>query len=99
MEHPKILNLLNGANDSIFVTRKRNVVNDQSNVIYNSGNEIIYDVEVLKYNLCDYNHAYILVRGDIVTTVHNVVTQVAFKNCANVPSQKLMEQQYMMLKI
>ena len=52
MEHQKILNLLNGANDSIFVTRKWNVVNEQSNVIYNSGNEIMYDAEVLKYNLC-----------------------------------------------
>ena len=31
MEHQKILNLLNEANDSKFVTRKWNIVNDQSN--------------------------------------------------------------------
>ena len=29
------------------------------------GNEITYSTEVLKYNLCDYNDAYLLVRGNI----------------------------------
>ena len=32
-------------------------------------------------NLCDYNNAYILVRGDI-TIIGHIATQVAFKNCA-----------------
>ena len=32
MEHQKILNLLNEANDFKFVTRKWNIVNEQSNV-------------------------------------------------------------------
>ena len=27
------------------------------------GNDIIYSAEVLKSNICDYNDAYILVRG------------------------------------
>ena len=40
-------------NDSKFLTRKCNVVNDQSNAIYNVGNEITYNTEVLKSNLCD----------------------------------------------
>ena len=31
MEHQKILNLLKEANDSKIVTRKGNIVNDQSN--------------------------------------------------------------------
>ena len=31
MEHQKILNLLNEANDSKFVTRKGNIVNDNPN--------------------------------------------------------------------
>ena len=35
----------------------------------------------MKSNLCDYNDAYILVRGD-VTIIGHQVTQVAFKNCA-----------------
>ena len=59
MEHQKVLNLLKEVNDSKFATRKWNTLNDNSKENYNVGNEII-----LKSNLCDYNHAYILVRGD-----------------------------------
>ena len=68
MEHQKILNLLNEASDSKFVTRKWNIVSDQSNGNYGVGIEIIYNTEVLKSNLCDYNDAYILVRGNITVT-------------------------------
>ena len=68
MEHQKILNLLNNANDSKFVTRKWNIVNDNSKANYNAGNEIIYNTEVLKSNLCNCNDAYILVKGDITVT-------------------------------
>ena len=39
------------------------------------GNEIIYNTEVSKSNLCDYNDAYILVRGGINVTAATV-TQV-----------------------
>ena len=46
MEHQKILNLLNEAGDSKFVTRKWSIVNDQSNVNYDVGNKIIYNAEV-----------------------------------------------------
>ena len=63
MERQKILNLLNEANDPKFVTRKWNIVNDNSSS--DVGSEIIYNTEVLKSNLCDYNDAYNLVRGDI----------------------------------
>ena len=45
MEHQKKLNLLNEVNDSKFVTRKWNIVNDQSNANYDPGNEIIYNTE------------------------------------------------------
>ena len=64
------------------MTRKWNIVSDQSNGNYDVGNEIVYKTEVLKSNLCDNNDAYILVRSDIVTTAHNNPTFVAFKNCA-----------------
>ena len=50
-------------------------------LINSVGNAIIYNTEVLKSNLWDYNDAYILVRADI-TMIGNNVTQVAFKNCA-----------------
>ena len=63
MEHQKILNLLNEANDSKFATRKWNIVNDNSKPNYDTTNEITYNKEVLKSN-----DAYILVRGDITVT-------------------------------
>ena len=47
MEHQKILNLLNEAGDSKFVTRKWNLINDQSNANRSLGNEIIYGKEVI----------------------------------------------------
>ena len=54
--------LLNERNNSKFVTRKWNILNDNSIANYQEGNEITYDTEVLKSKLCDYNDAYILVR-------------------------------------
>ena len=62
MENQKMLNVLNKAGDTKFVTRKWNIVNDQSNANYDVGNEIICNTKVLKSNLCDFNDAYILVR-------------------------------------
>ena len=72
---------MNEADDSKFVIRKWNTANDQSNENYGAGNKIIYNTAVLKSNLCDYNDAYILVRGYITVTVPSG-TQVSFKNCA-----------------
>ena len=71
---------MNEANDSKFVTRKWNILNYLSNTNYSLGNEIIYNNEVSKSNLCDYNDAYILVRSDI-TVEEAGVTQVSFENC------------------
>ena len=70
MEDQKILNLLNELNNSKFVTRKWNIVNGQSNANYDVGNEIIYNREVLKSNLCDHSDAYNLVRGTTIITEH-----------------------------
>ena len=81
MEHQKVLNLLIVANNSKFVTRKWNIANDNSNANHSVRNEIIYNTELLKSNLCDYNGAYILVSGDIIVTAAPA-TQVAFKKCA-----------------
>ena len=46
MEHQKVLNFLNGVNNYKFVTRKWNIVNDNSNANYCEGNKIIYNTEV-----------------------------------------------------
>ena len=77
MEHQKILNLLNEAKDSEFVTRKWNIVNDDSKSNYDATNEITYNTKILKSKLYDYNSACILVRGDI-TVLAALATKVAF---------------------
>ena len=64
MEHQKVLNLLNRANDYKFVIRKLRFVNDQSKANYDVGKEIIYNTKVWKSNLCDYNDGYVLVKGE-----------------------------------
>ena len=53
MKHQKLLHLSNESNDAKFVTIKRYIVNDQLDTNYDIGNEIIYNTEALKYNLCD----------------------------------------------
>ena len=42
---------------------------------------ITYNIEVLKCRLCDYNDAYILVRGDIIIAGRNLANEVAFNDC------------------
>ena len=70
------MKLLDEASHFKFVTRKRNIVNDQSNA-----NETIYNTEALKSNVCDFNDAYILVKHS-VKIAGIIVARVAFKNCA-----------------
>ena len=72
---------MNEANNSKFVTRTWNIANDNSKANYGVGNEITYNIEVLKSNLCDYNDAYNLVTGNI-TIIEDNGHGVAFKNCA-----------------
>ena len=43
-----MLNLLNEANGSKFVTRSSKIVNVNSKVNYNAAHEITYDTEILK---------------------------------------------------
>ena len=50
------------------MTKKWNIVNDNSNTYYGEGNEMKYNAEVLKSHFRDYIDAYILVRGDITVT-------------------------------
>ena len=64
------------------MTRKWNIIDHQSNASYDAGNEIIHNTEVLKSNLCNYNNACILVRGDI-TVLQDNGNQVAFKYCGS----------------
>ena len=81
MESLKLLNLLNKACDSKFLTIKWNNVYDQSNTNYALGKENICSTEALKSYFCDQNDNCILVRGIIAVKTHNEATQVAFKDC------------------
>ena len=63
-------------NQTILNSRQEN-----GTLNYDVGNEIIYNTEVLKPNLCDYSNTYILVRGDI-TVMAAPATQVSFKTFA-----------------
>ena len=71
MKHQKIVSFLK-ANNFKYVTRKWNIVNDNTNANYDEVNGIIYNTEVLKFNLCDYNNAYILVIGNITIIGHDI---------------------------
>ena len=64
------------------MTIKWNIVNDQSNANYDVGNEIVCNTEILKSNICDYNDANILVKGNFTVTAAPA-TQVWFRNCAS----------------
>ena len=79
MEHKNILNLSNEPSDSKFVARKWNIVNDQSNANYDLDKGIVYNTDVLKSNLCDYNNASILLRRDIHSSSYN--TSIIQKFC------------------
>ena len=76
-----MLNLLNEASDSKFVTRKWNIVNDQLNWNYAVGNKVIYNRKVLKSNHCGFDDVYILVTGDI-TVIATPAAQLSFQNYA-----------------
>ena len=78
----KKLDLLIEGGDSKFVTRNWHNVKDQLSMNCSVGNTIIHSKEVLTSNLCGYNDAYSLARSDIIIMVHNLATEVEFKNCA-----------------
>ena len=81
------------SNNSKFATRKWNIVNNVSIEHYGVGNEIAYNVEVLKLlphqllswvkflSFCDCNDIYISVRGEF-TVAPAPAKQLSFKNYA-----------------
>ena len=69
MEFQKIVNFLNTTSDDRdlprFVTKKWIEVYDQSGGNYNVNKEIRIKTSMLRSDLCDFNDAYIVVKGDI----------------------------------
>ena len=84
METQKIVNLLNGTDNdnSKFATKKRHIIDSESNGNYSQNDEIKFLIRSIESSLCDYSDAYILVTGNITATPNNAATQVVFKNCA-----------------
>ena len=69
MEFQKVTNFLDTTSDDKdlprFVTKKWIEVYDQSGGTYNINKEIRVKTSMLRYDLCDFSDAYIVVKGDI----------------------------------
>ena len=87
MEYEKIRNLLGNTSDKVprFITQKWIEVHDQSGETYNPNKQIKFKTAMLRSDLCDYNDAYIVVKGDITVLRGNndaYDKKWAFKNNA-----------------
>ena len=94
MEYQKIANLIDDTSNqpSKFRTKNWVEINDESRGTYNVNSQIKFKTTMLKSSVCDYNDAYILVKGTITITgagADPATRQadegdkgVAFKNCA-----------------
>ena len=94
MEYQKIENLIDDTSNqpSKFRTRSWVEINDESIGTYNVNSQIKFKTTMLKFSLCDYSDAYILVKGRITITgagdnaaarqADEIEKGVAFKNCA-----------------
>ena len=75
MEHYKISKLLNDSTLSKFVTKKWTELNDLSNGKYTASKKIRLKTSMLQSDLCDYNDAYIGVKGREVLEVLTMLTE------------------------
>ena len=92
MEYQKIANLLDNVSNQPSKFRARNWVeiNDESRGTYSVNRQINFKTSMLRYSLCDYSDAYILVKGNISVNntaadgaaANNTNKKVIFKNCA-----------------
>ena len=89
MEFQKIVNFLDTTFDDKdlprFVTKNWTEVYDQSGGNYNVNKEIRIRTSMLRSDLCDFNDAYIVVKGDIIVTEPDDAKrnkEVTFKNNA-----------------
>ena len=90
MEFQKMVNFLDITSDDKdlpgFVTKKWIEVYNQSEGSYNVNKEIRIKTSMLRSDLCDFNDAYIVVKGDITLEVDNDANKtnknLAFKNNA-----------------
>ena len=71
MEYQKIANLLNdeSSKPSKFRTKNWVEINDDVRCVYSPNKQIRFKTSMLRFSLCDYSDAYIIVKGNI--TVNN----------------------------
>ena len=82
MEYKKNNLLDNISNQSSnFRTKYWVEINDESTGVYNINNQIKFRTTMLKPSLCDYNNAYIIVKGTI--TVNDTAAADANANNVN----------------
>ena len=89
MENQKIINLLDETKIQLskFWTTKNWVeINDESKGKYDN-RSVRFKISMIRWNLCDYSNAYILVKGTI--TVPNLAAAGAAVNNANKKSNIL----------
>ena len=93
MEYQKITNLLDSIPDKVprSVTKKWIEVHDQSGEMYNTNKQIRFKTTMLRSNLCDFNDAYIVVKGIVTVSADErerdgMNRQVILKNNANNPN-------------
>ena len=91
VECQKIINFWDNTANQPFKFKTKNWVeiNDEWQGTYNEDNQIRFKTLMLKSSLCDYRHAYILVKGNITAintagqgqSNNGVNRKVIFKNC------------------
>ena len=71
MEYQKFTNLLSNIPDKVhrFITKKWIKVHDQSEQTYNTNKQIRFKTSMLRSDLCDFNDAYIVVKGIVTVAV------------------------------
>ena len=85
MEYQKITNLLGTMLDEVprFITKKWVEVHDQSGSAddrYKPNKQIRFKTSMLRSDLCDYSHASIIVKGDIVLVRANRRRAIDLRN-------------------
>ena len=90
MKYQKIANLLDSASNkpSKFKTRNWVEINDDIRDAYSPNKQIEFITTMLRFCLCDYSDAYLLVKENIsvnntaAATTNNTNKKVIFNNCA-----------------
>ena len=90
MKYQKIANLLDSASNkpSKFKTRNWVEINDNIRGAYSPNKQIEFKTTMLRFCLCDYSDAYLLVKENIsvnntaAATTNNTNKKVIFNNCA-----------------